>query len=194
MAKREDQHVVLTFDEEKGTILVQTKGHPDLVCDTSKIHAKVMRRAAMVGLSQVRIVDAAAVPVARKDGSIMPLAERLALKHSRMKALIEHLESGTEEWSRHGEGGGGLSITIQAIANVKGVDYATAEAYVADFAAKKHEGDRKAALAFLRDAKAVQDEMARIRDKARKPANVDADAALADLTAPQAEGEAEQAK
>lgn len=183
MAKREKQQVEISFDLETGIILVQVEGQQPLTCDTNKIHASVMRRAAFAGLTQVRIVDAAAVPVARKDGSIIPKAERLVLKRQRMAALIAHLESGTEEWSRHGDGSGGLSLTIQAIANIKKWDYATAEKYVDEFAQKKHEGDRKAALAFLREGAQVSEEMARIRDKARKPANVDADAALAEMAA-----------
>lgn len=181
---KENQHVKPVIAADFGTITFEVKGHPTLTLNIGKIHADVLKRAACVGLAQVRVVDAAAIPATRKDGTIMPEAERLALKHSRMAELIEHLESGSAEWSRVSEGGGGKSITIEAIARVQGVDYAKAETDVEEFAKRDpYKGDTKKALAFLRTGKRVMEAMEAIR-KERTPAPVvDADAALNDLKA-----------
>lgn len=152
------------------------------VLHMERVSAAIKARAACVGLAQVRVVDCAAVSRTDKDGNIRSTAEMLRLKREGIERMIAHLESGTEEWSRVGEGGGAKSLTIEAVANLQyGGDYARAEAGVDRMAETKHGGDRKACLAFLRTSGRVMAEMDRLR-KARAPKpTVDADAALAEL-------------
>lgn len=179
---KQNQHVepVIADDFSTVTFRIADGGEP-LVLEMSRLHPAIVQRAAAVGMAQVRIVDAAAIPMTRKDGSIIPESERLAMKRERMAALIEHYHSGTSEWSRVSEGGGGRSITVEAVARVKGIDYATAEKWCETFAAEKFGGDTKKALAFLREGKRVQDAMRAIRDERAGTPKIDADKALDEL-------------
>ncbi len=184
MAKvmKENQHVQPIIAEDFKSVMFKTRGHADLTLHMDKISDRNKERAACVGFAQVRIVDAAAIPVARKDGSIIPEAERIEMKYTKMRELIEFYETGTEDWTRVSEGGGGRSITVEAIAAIKGWTYEETEQYVEKFAVDKHEGDTKAALAFLRQGARVAEQIELIR-KARMPKpKVDADAALDELT------------
>ena len=180
---KENQHVKPVIDAAAGTVTFAVKGHDAMVLDMARLHPDIIRRAALVGMAQVRIVDAAAVGMTDDEGNIIPEDERIALKASRMAALIEHYHTGTAEWSRVGTGGGGKSITVEAIARVMyDGDYEKAEASVAEYAAKKFEGNTKKALAHLRDGKRVQEAIAAIRAERATAPKVDADEALAELT------------
>ena len=153
---KENQHVKPVVNVEAGTVTFQVKGHNDIVLDIAKLHPDIVKRAALAGMAQVRIVDAAAVGMADDEGNILPEAERINLKYSRMEALVSHYHTGTSDWSRKGTGSGGFgSITVEAIARVKDVEYAEAEAMVAKYAEAKFGGDTKKALAFFRDGKSV---------------------------------------
>lgn len=179
---KENQHVKPVIDVEAGQVHFEVKGMATLTLNMTALHADVVKRAAMVGMAQVRIVDAAAIPAADDDGNIIPEAVRLAMKHEKMAALIAHYESGTAEWSRvSAGGGGGKSITIEAISAIQGKPYDDVKADVAAFAEKKYGGDTKKALAFLRTGSRVAEKIEEIR-KSRLPApKVDADEALAEL-------------
>lgn len=80
-------------------------GQPDIVLDMTKLHPDIIRRAACVGMAQVRIVDAAAIPMQDKDGNIIPKEKRLEMKRDRMQTLVDHYMTGTSEWSRVAKGG-----------------------------------------------------------------------------------------
>ena len=178
---KENQHVMPIIAEDFSTVTFKVRGHDDLVLHMDKIHPDNLRRAACAGFAQVRIVDAAAVPAADKDGNIIPADERVAMKHDRMAALITHYESGTPEWSRQSEGGGARSITVEAIARVKGVSYEEADCYVTDYATRNYGGDRKECLTFLREGKRVMEAMAAIRAERAPAPKVDADTALDEM-------------
>ena len=179
---KENQHVQPVVNVEKGTVTFNVKGHTPLVLEMGKLHPSIVARAAMVGMAQVRIVDAAAVGMTDDEGNIIPEAERIAQKHSNMAALVEHYMTGTAEWSRVGTGGGGgRSITIEAISRVKGIDYDAAKAMVERHAATMHKGDTKKALAHLRGAKAVAEAILAIRAERAPTAKVDADAILDEM-------------
>ena len=189
---KENQHVKPVIDVVTGTVTFQVKGQDDLVLHFDRLHPDIVERAALVGMAQVRIVDAAAVGVADDEGNIIPEAQRIAMKYRNMAALIEHYETGTSEWSRVGTGGGGKSITVEAIARVQNITYEEAEAQVEAFAEKKYDGDTKKALAFLRGGARVSAAIEAIR-KERMPApKVDADKALEELGAEE-EGETSEA-
>src|SRR5262245_56068561 len=178
---KENQHVQPIVDVEAGTVTFRTKGHPDQVLEWAKLSPTVQKRAGLVGMAQVRIVDAAAVPMTDDDGNILSESTRIQMKFDRMGRLIEHYHTGTEQWTLQQAGGGGRSITIEAIARVKGMDYDTAKAEVEKFAVAKHGGDTKAALAFFRGSKSVSEAMQAIRAERMPAPKVDADKALTEL-------------
>lgn len=181
--KRENQQVEVAISEDFQSVTFQAIGHPAIVLDMTKLHPDIIRRAACAGMAQVRIVDAAAVSVADDEGNIIPVNERLEMKHNRMEVLVAHYMSGTSEWSRRGEGtGGAKSITIEAIANLKyNGDYEKAKTEIDAYAARK-QIERKKALSNLK-SEAVLTEMARLRSVRMPKAKIDADAALSELAA-----------
>lgn len=179
---KENQHVKPVVNVEAGTVTFQVKGHNDIILDIAKLHPDIVKRAALAGMAQVRIVDAAAVGMTDEDDNIIPEAMRIQLKYSRMEELVNHYHTGTSEWSRKGTGGGGFgSITIEAIARVKGTEYAEAEAMVKKYAEAKFGGDNKKALAFFRDSKTVREAMSAIKAERQSAPKIDADAALDEL-------------
>jgi len=180
--KSNQQVQPIVADDFASVTFAIADGKEPLVLDMTKLHPDIRKRAAAIGMAQVRIVDAAAIPATDKDGNIIPAAQRLAMKRERMAALIEYYHTGTAEWSRVSEGGGGgKSLTVEAIARVKDISYDEAEAEVVAFAERKFEGDTKKALAFLRQGSRVAEAMEAIRKERMPQPKVDADAALAEL-------------
>lgn len=168
---------VVTVQQDGARLTFDVRGAGVFVFDTAKVHADNMAKAAMHGWKQ-RLSDAAALSRNADNGQPASPAEKLAA----IQSLGNWYMEGGAEWARVGGGGGGLSITIEAIAAIKGVEYDAAEGYVADFAKRKFEGDTKKALAFLREGKRVAEKIAELR-AARAPApKVDADNALDELT------------
>jgi hypothetical protein len=182
---KENQQVKPVVDMDTGLVQFHVRGYAEpLVLDMSKLHPDIVKRAAMVGMAQVRIVDAAAIGAADDDGNIIPAEDRIRMKHDAMRALIAHYETGTADWSRAGSGGGGgaKSITVEAIARVQGISYENALEMV-DKRAEKTGSTRKAILGKLRNAEAVQKAILAIRAERTPAPKVDADAELAALTA-----------
>lgn len=180
---KSNQQVKPVINVESGTVTFEVRGFAPLTLDMERLHPEIVKRAALVGMAQVRIVDAAAIGMEDDDGNIMPEADRIALKRDRMAALIEHYHSGTSEWSRKGTGeGGGRSITVEAIARVKGVDYDTAKSMVARHAEAVCGGDTKKALANLRQAAKVLEAIAAIRAERTPKPKADADALLEEIS------------
>ena len=156
--------------------------------DPAKAHEDCRKRAEVHGWIQ-RLSDRAAKPRDTKTGRAATAGEKFAA----IQELVEHYLSGSADWSMAGQGGGGKSLTVEAIARVKGIGYAEAEAFVEQFARGKRKmpdgsfmsygGDTKAALAYLRDGKRVQEAMAELRAERAPQAKVDADEALEELGA-----------
>jgi len=180
---KENQHVQPVIDVEHQCISFNiADGKPALVLHMAKVHQAIIERAAYVGLAQVRVVDAAAIGAADDDGNILSPAERIAEKRRRMAELIEYLETGTDQWSRTGAGGGGArSITVEAAAHVRGVEYDVALGWIDEYASRKFAGNRKKALAKLRESSDILRAIRVLRDARMPAARVDADAALAEL-------------
>lgn len=173
--KRKSNSVVTV--QQDGTVLVfDVMGAGRLAFDVSNANAACRQHAEMHGWKQ-RISDAAAMSRDPETGKPATAQEKLAA----MRELVEHYESGSAEWSRVGGGGGGRSLTVEAIARVKGCDYDAAEAAVAKFAGEKYEGDTKKALAYLRQGERVAAAMEAIRRERAPQPKLDADKALADL-------------
>lgn len=102
---KSNQQVAPVISDDFSTVSFEVAGMDTIVLHMDRLHPDIIRRAACVGMAQVRIVDAAAVGAADKDGNIIPAAERIAKKHANMAALVAHYETGTAEWSRVREGG-----------------------------------------------------------------------------------------
>ena len=143
---------VITFNvREAGTFTV----------NMGALHADVLARAAVHGLIQ-RISDKAALGF-NKEANRYATAQE---KFEAMKALADHYGTGSAEWSP-GRAAGGVrdegGITLRAIANVK-FDGDMERARAAVQARATANGTKVAQeLAVLRNAKAIAEEIARIR-------------------------------
>lgn len=182
---KQNQHVKPVINVDAGTVTFEVKGHETVTLELSRLHPDIIRRAALAGMAQVRIVDAAAIGMEDDDGNIIPEAERVAMKHEAITALIEHYHTGTSEWSRRTSGGGvgARSITIEALAATMSCTYDEAKAHVTKRAEAAFGGDTKKALAKLREAPTIQKAILALR-AARMPApKVDADDELKALMA-----------
>lgn len=173
--KRTNAVVTVTYTDD-GKMLFDVAGYKVITFDPSKASAECRTEAMFHGFEQ-RLRDAAAIQ--RDDETGLPATP--ADKGARIERLRDHYESGATEWALVGGGGGNRSLTIEAIARVKGWDYERAEAMVGEFAKKQFSDDTKKALAYFRKGKAVMEAMDAIR-KERMPAPaLDADKALEEL-------------
>lgn len=177
---KDNQQVKPVIDVAAGTVTFEFRGAEPLVFHADRAHPDVMARAALVGMAQVRLADAAAVSRQAPDGTIRTADEMVALKRAGIARLIEHYESGAAEWSpARGEGRGTEGgLTIRAVAAVQGLDVATMTARIAELAEKRGTTTR-AILAKLATAPAVVAKIAEFR--AAMPAAADADALLSEL-------------
>jgi hypothetical protein len=180
MKMKENQQVAPSIDVEAGTVTFHFRGSetPEVLY-MDKLHPSILRRAALTGMAQVRLVDAAAIGRTDDDGNLIPEDVRIQMKQHAIGALIAHYHTGTNQWGRTGgSGGGARSITVEAIARVQGCSYEDALEMV-DQRAEKSGKDRKAILAKLRGATAVIKAIGEIRaERAPKVGKVDADAEL----------------
>lgn len=116
---KDNQHVQPVIDLAAHTVTFKVKGRTDIVLDMAKLHPAIVEQAAMVGMAQVRIVDAAAVGRADDEGVIIPEAVRLDMKHANMAELVAHYMTGTDQWSRRKTGGGAESgLLFQSLARL----------------------------------------------------------------------------
>lgn len=97
---KSNQQVGVDIAADFSAVTFTVKGFAPRTLIMANLSEAVRTRAACVGMAQVRVVDAAAIPAADKDGNIIPEATRLAMKDERIGALIDHYMTGTEEWSR----------------------------------------------------------------------------------------------
>ena len=149
---------VVTHSIEGGAIKFTVRDAGEFTLDVTALHADIRARAAIHGLVQ-RISDKAALGFNKEANRYATPAEKFAA----MKALADHYTSGSAEWSVRAAGERDTSgLTIQAIANVKGVDAAAARAMVERLAEKAGK-EVKTILAELRNAEKVGAEIARIK-------------------------------
>ena len=181
-AKPKANSIVTHEVHDDGRITFYVLGVGALEFDRNKAAGSNRARAETHGWIQ-RIVDAAAIGVTDSDGNIIPKEQRNRMKYHAMHDIITHYESGSEEWSRAGGGGGTRSLTVEAIARVQRIEYDEAVEMVERHAERKYGGDTKKALAKLRGAADVQKAMQAIRDERTPKANIDADKELEELMA-----------
>jgi len=119
---RDKQQIKPVVSEDFSKVTFEMRGMQDLVLDMTKLHTDIIKRAACVGMAQVRIIDAAAVSRADADGNVRSAGEMLTLKRERMEALVAHYMTGTDEWAQKRAGGGAAKdtsgITLQAMRRV----------------------------------------------------------------------------
>jgi len=120
---KENQQIKPIIAPDGLSIEFEFRGLPSLFFNLRKVSEVNMRRAAAVGFSDVRIVNAAAISRNAPDGSVRSPAEMLKLKREKMEALILNYETGTPEWRLpRATGGGGKrdlsGITLQAMQRV----------------------------------------------------------------------------
>lgn len=118
---KDNQQIKPVVSEDFSKVTFEMRGMPDLVLDMAALHPDVIKRAACVGMAQVRIIDAAAISRTDSEGAIRTVTEMLELKRERMEALIAHYMTGTAEWLQKRAAGGAKDtsgITLQAMRRV----------------------------------------------------------------------------
>jgi len=89
-------------DGTSARISFNVKDAGTVTLDVGNVSSDIYNRAALHGLIQ-RVSDAAAISRDPATGKPATPADKLAA----MKAIVDHYNSGTSEWSRRREGGGG---------------------------------------------------------------------------------------
>ena len=187
---KDNQSVGVSINEEFSHVTFEVRGQGTLILDMGKLHEDIIRRAACVGMAQVRIVDAAAVGKADKEGRIVPEAERNAMKFAKMKALVDHYNSGTATWERVRVASAPKEDSIELIQRAIGralqVDGDAVSALLDNWTKKLLPDGRQMFkgrdeyVRFLAKSAKVREALALIKAEAILPA-VDADAELAVL-------------
>lgn len=181
--KPKSNSVITHSIREDGVIVFSVVGIGDLEFNPTAASVECNRHAALHGWIQ-RISDGAAMERTDKEGNIIPSETLTRMKYHRMNELITYYELGATEWKRtkEGDGSGVRSLTVEAIAAVKSVDYDRALEMVETHAEMHFKGDTKKALAFFRKSPKVQAAMAAIKDsRVKAPSAEEADAALDEL-------------
>lgn len=155
-----------------------------IALDPDKVSAVNRARAMIFGLKQ-RVIDAAALD-ADASGKVDPQA-----KFDEMKRMVEHLESGTDDWNLKpsaGTTGPASYVTkaLVALGTYQGQDVSTPEKAnafvkrVAEAPKLKLKGEMGKARAWLEaNSKQIRDKIAELR--AGEAPAIDADAQLAEL-------------
>lgn len=178
------------FSMQDGKLVWTYPGIGELRLDPSKVSATNRARFIVHGMKQ-RVNDAAALD-AGPDGKVDPQA-----KYAEMQKMIEHLESGTEEWNVRASAGGGsgpasyVTQALVALGQYQGQDVSTpdlANAFVkrvAELPKLKLGGEVGKARKWLEaNSRIIREKIAELRS-AETPA-IDADSALEDfLTEPE---------
>ena len=173
MAKRNGS--VITTRVVNGELEFEVAGVGVLRLDPAALSTANRQRALLHGLKQ-RVTDAAALARDTTTGKSATPQE----KFDAMRAIVDHLASGSEEWEiRRAGGGGNNTLLLRAIAQHKGTDTAGVREMVRAAAERRgvKEGEILKALA---GAQAIRDIMAQLQAEAT---GLDADAMLGELGA-----------
>lgn len=176
-----NQAVSYVIDQDNQIITFTVKGYDPFTLDVAKIHDDNAQYAMFAGLAQQRMVDGAAVSRANKDGSVKTEAEMLGLKHTRMLAIRDHLESGSPNWEMRVSrqpAETDHSLTLRAMEQVLRRDRAGVEAAIKAWVDNGH-GSRVTILDSFAARSDVADAIREYRKE--RSANVDTDSLLADL-------------
>ena len=104
--------ITFTFDD----------GLPDAMFDVNKTHFDLCIHAMMKQFEN-RIKDTAAIPRKQPDGSTLNVTE--AMRRAKVVEMIDHLESGTDEWNLKSSGTRApkQDPSILALAAALGISY-----------------------------------------------------------------------
>lgn len=97
--------------------------------DAGKCSERVQDHAMQHGFL-ARIGDNAAISRKQKDGTVLDVTEEM--RRNAVLELVNHYESGTEEWNLKTARGPVENQTIRAIAEKLGITYQEAEAHIAE--------------------------------------------------------------
>lgn len=160
---------VITTTQEGSVLKFNVLGAGELSIDLSSLSTTIQDRAMAHGMKQ-RISDAAALSCNPETGKPATAQE----KYEAMKALVDHYNSGADEWNiaRSSGGIGRTSNVLQAIANVYKLDVDGARAYVEKTAVKRGI-EYKAALALWKQSDKIVAELARMATAAPTKINAD---------------------
>ena len=164
---KENSVVTTSYDAEAQAISYTVIGHPTLTLKLSMVSEANKARAIVHGFGQ-RVVDAAAIPAeplpATPEGREAQKVARAARKHDLIQKVIEHYNSGSEDWSAaRAAGVVGLDrILLGAVCEVLGKDEATVRGLV-KLGAEKREVTQGAYLAKL----ATNADVAKVVDRMR---------------------------
>jgi len=178
-----NQIVEPIISEDFSKVTFNVRGHESFVLEMDKLHPDVVKRAACVGMAQVRINDAAAIGRTDKEGRIIPEVDRTAMKYEAMKRLAYHYMTGTAEWAQRvakgkAKGDGGeLNLILRALAAVQELDVESMRKIVASKAEK-----RGITIRVYLNQIATSEAVRRKMDELRGPPAADADAMLAELS------------
>lgn len=112
----------------EGKITFTFDGLEPVVFDHEKVSDK-MRDAAETHGWMARLGDNAAISRKQKDGTVIDVTE--AMRRDAVLELVNHYESGTEEWNLKTAAGPRENKFIRDLATRKGITYQEAEAIVA---------------------------------------------------------------
>lgn len=115
-SKRKSNSIVTTTRLESGAIQFSVLGAGTLTFDFTKADESMRAHAEIHGWIQ-RISDAAAIGRDEETGKPATPEAKLA----RMKARVDHYESGAAEWRISGAGGGGRSDVVMAFQRYKNI-------------------------------------------------------------------------
>ena len=177
MKQTKRSNAVVTVETIGAHMAFTVAGCGTVTLDLNSLSQPNQQRALIHGMKQ-RISDAAAIPCDPDTGLPATPAE----KFEAISALVEHYNSGTDEWARvraAGDGSLRTGQTLTAFANVyyEG-DMGKAEVTMLAFETKRGI-DRKAALKIWAGSDKIIAEVARM--KAEQATTVDADDLLAEL-------------
>lgn len=173
MSETKSNSVISTKVEDEGlTLVFEVKGAGVLKLDRTRLSAKVRERAELHGLIQ-RVSDRAAISRNKDNGfKVTPEAKLEA-----MKVLVDHLNSGTEEWELKREGGGGPSVETTLLVKALGEIYPQrTEEQLREWLRKRSASDRAALLASEKIKPIVE------RLRAQSAQGIDADELLSELS------------
>lgn len=149
----------------EGVVGFTVIGQAEIQFDLTKAAQTNRIRAEMHGWIQ-RITDLAALPTEDKDGNLIPRTERLATMHSRMSAVVDHYQSGAEEWSRKSTAGPRVEtdhlLIVEAIGLLYNMTYPEVQKFVSEKATNLNVS-RAAVMDNFAASPRVAEKMASIR-------------------------------
>lgn len=156
--------VVKITKQHNGDYLIEVKGQPPLTFHYGKTSLLVRKSFEDFGIVN-KFMNKMSVS-AGADGKASP-----AEKYAQAKAMVEHFESGTDDWNMKGAGrsaGPDMTLLIRALIELHGLADVDAANALLDRTAAKHKVERDVVVTNLWGAKDIVAKVAEYRLAARK--------------------------